>query len=376
MVKKTLIISAAVFFLLLTIFLVRRFFFSSESDLKQQSEVSQETKTETKKDDVAVNDRLIKLISGRVVSPVLANDGGKIIYYQDQKILTVSLDGKTKNSLGGYPFTAVEELTWSVNQKQAIVKSGQDFYLYSLDTDQAVKTKDGADNIVWSGDDRFFYKYYDPKDNTRSLNLSDKDGSNWKVIVPKLNLSYKKITLSVQPKTAKKCFFPFPDGKNQSQLECLEGEERKVIYQGNFGASYLWSPDGEKLLVSAVQTQGGNRVLLGVMNSQGGQYQGLNFPTTVEKCVWGNNSKDIYCAMLGPAPEQAVLPNDWQVGKHEIKDLSFWKIDTENAKKTRILEAKELSEAINARRLFLDQQEDYLFFQNGENNDLYRLRLK
>ena len=150
----------------------------------------------------------------------------------------------------------------------------------------------------------------------------------------------------------------------------------RSVQEGNFGADYLWSPDGQKVLLSSVQTQGGNRMVLGVMNEQGGVYRGLDFPTTVQKCAWAKNSKDVYCAMMGSAPEQAILPNDWENEKFQWEDISFWRIDTETAKKSRILEAKDMTEAIDAKSVFLDDAEEFLFFQNRKNNSLYQIKLK
>ena len=117
-------------------------------------------------------------------------------------------------------------------------------------------------------------------------------------------------------------------------------------------------------------------MVLGTMNEQGGVFRGLDFPTTVQKCAWAKNSKEVYCAMMGPAPEQAILPNDWQNKKFQWEDISFWKIDVETAKKTRILEAKDMMQELDAENVFLDEAEEFLFFQNRKDDSLYRIKLK
>jgi len=355
--------------------MVNRGLFSFKSD--KSTEAVSGSSEQFSGEEAVQNQKMKLILEGPLVGAQTANAPGKIIFYQEQNFYTADFEGQSKNSIGGYFFNDLKKVHWASGQKEAIVQDQDDFYIYSLDSDSVEKTKSGADEIIWSGDGRLFYKYYDAATKTRSLNLSDKDGQNWKVLVGDLSDVYKETSLTIKPGTTQNCFFSLPDGKSQNKLECVNSSgERKTIHEGNFGADYLWSPDGQKALVSSVQTQGGNRMVLGVMNEQGGALQGLDFPTTVKKCAWAKNSKDVYCAMMGPAPEQAILPNDWRDKKFQWEDISFWKIDTDNAKKTRILEAKDMTQEVDVENIFLDETEEFLFFQNRKNDSLYRIKLK
>lgn len=374
MIKKILIISGTIFGILLLIFVFNQGFSKFKRNKSVEVVNNSPEQESTSKTD---QNQKMKLVIEGPLTGAEATTAGKIIFYKDQKFYTADFEGQSINSIGAYPFNNLKKIHWATGQKEAIVQDQDGFYIYSLDSDSAKKTKVGADEIVWASDGRLFYKYYNDATKVRSLNISDKDGENWKVLVDNLSGVYRETVLTVQPGTGQNCFFSFPDGKNQSKLECVNvSGDKKIVQEGNFGADYLWSPDGQKALLSSVQTQGGNRMVLGVMNEQGGVYRGLDFPTTVQKCAWAKNSKDVYCAMMGSAPEQAILPNDWENEKFQWEDISFWRIDTETAKKSRILEAKDMTEAIDAKSVFLDDAEEFLFFQNRKNNSLYQIKLK
>lgn len=374
MIKKILIISGTIFGILLLIFVFNQGFSKFKGNKSVEVVNNSPEQESTSKTD---QNQKMKLVIEGPLTGAEATTAGKIIFYKDQKFYTADFEGQSINSIGAYPFNNLKKIHWATGQKEAIVQDQDGFYIYSLDSDSAKKTKVGADEIIWASDGRLFYKYYNDATKVRSLNISDKDGENWKVLVDNLSGVYRETVLTVQPGTGQNCFFSFPDGKNQSKLECVNvSGDKKIVQEGNFGADYLWSPDGQKVLLSSVQTQGGNRMVLGVMNEQGGVYRGLDFPTTVQKCAWAKNSKDVYCAMMGSAPEQAILPNDWENEKFQWEDISFWRIDTETAKKSRILEAKDMTEAIDAKGVFLDDAEEFLFFQNRKNNSLYQIKLK
>ena len=137
---------------------------------------------------------------------------------------------------------------------------------------------------------------------------------------------------------------------------------------------YLWSPDSKKLLVSYAQKRAGNRLVLAVTNEGGGELKGLNFFTSVKKCVWSGDSEHVFCGGMTGLPSQAVLPNDWQDDKYYSSD-TFWKINTKNGEKARLLELEETPGELDGIDFFLDQNENFLFFTEKKSENLYRIAL-
>ncbi len=371
--KRIFIISGSIFGLLLIIFLAWKFVFSSKFNTQNEVEIiSSGFKTENN-----ANQKIKKIIDGPVVGATLKKNIDQIIFYQNKKFFTTDFEGTAKNPIGGYPFNRPEKISWSPDQKQAIVLDGKDFYLYQLNKDQAEKIKDGLDNAVWDETgDKIVYKYYNQDTQERSLNIADPDGSNWKVIQPELTLKdLRVISLSSR---REECFYPKPRAEISGQLDCVQLDKKnkiKTLYSGGYGASYLFSPKKNKILFSVTEQQGGNRSKIFVMNSAGEEIKNLNFPTLAEKCVWSATEEWIFCGMMNGVPKEAHLPDDWFDRRYDFAD-TFWKINVETGKKERLVENKEVKEVIDGKNFFLDKDERFLFLTNRLDDGLYRIKLK
>ena len=73
-------------------------------------------------------------------------------------------------------------------------------------------------------------------------------------------------------------------------------------------------------------------------------------------------------------PEGIVLPNDYFDRPIHTAD-SFWKMDVETGKRERIIEPENIPGDFDSIDLFLDPNEEFLFFTNRIDNKLYRIRL-
>lgn len=189
-------------------------------------------------------------------------------------------------------------------------------------------------------------------------------------------LPFKKVDILAIPKTSQACVFPHPDVAINQQFKCYDWRTNEEIfaYDGNFGADYKWSPNGKRLLVSNLQPGVRNRLIIGATNEQGSEFKGLGFSTTTKKCVWSDDNIHIYCSMMGGVNELTMLPNDWETEKFNSID-TFWKINTQDSKKERLIDAEKIPANIDAENLFLDSEERYLFFTDRKTGNLYRLSL-
>ncbi len=98
--------------------------------------------------------------------------------------------------------------------------------------------------------------------------------------------------------------------------------------------------------------------------------------TFAEKCVWSPTSKygTIYCAI----PIQNIQKNEpemWYQGITHYSDR-LWRFDVDNDFSQAITDPKkEFNLDIDAQKLFLSPNEDYLFFQNRNDLTLWALKL-
>lgn len=332
------------------------------------------------------SEKIILMTEEAVISPTLSADGKKIFYHaKNGGIFEIDLNGKNKKPLAETKLENLEDILWSPDKKTAIFKTKLDqdstFWLKNLEPleessslEEESQLKNNLDNVAWKGDSKkIFYKFFDPQTKERTLNISDPNGNNWEKIS---DVSHREMKISDIPQSGNISIWNQPNAFQETSLEIfsLISKEKTVIFKEKFGADYLWDPAGEKILVSHSDSKGGGKVQLATLNRNGGEYKNLGFPTLVSKCVWGKNGITAYCAMPSGIPESSILPNDYLEKKFNTID-TFWRINTQNGEKERIIEPAEIMEKLDAEKMFLNLEESFLFFVNRIDGKLYRLSI-
>ncbi len=136
-----------------------------------------------------------------------------------------------------------------------------------------------------------------------------------------------------------------------------------------FGLMSLWSPDGERALVSHTDL-GGEGLQFDVRNSLGAVLFTPPFQTFPEKCAWANAST-FYCASPEFIPAAIVLPDGYLRGEFNSTDRLF-RVDLTKKDVQEI----PLDESLDISSLAIAPREDYLFFVNRADGALWSLRLK
>lgn len=374
--KKTFFISLLIFFATLLFWGVYNLAFKKDTPDKTtpKSIIPEISLPKVEPEIAAVSDEA-------VLPPALTPDGDYIKYYSQKsgKVYQISLDGKEKTIISDQELSGINDTLWSPDKTKVITKfvksiNEVQFYYYDYTTRKGVGIKKNIDDVIWDyAGNKILYKYYSPDTKERSLNIADPDGTNWKKLA---DLTYRYVSIASVPKSGLVSFWNKPDSFMETTLETVSaiGGEKKTIYTGKFGADYLWSPDGNYLLVSHVSERSGENMQLGVMNYNGGEYKNLNAPTFVSKCAWAKNSQTVYCALPGSMPDAAILPNEYMEKKFFTAD-TFWKIDTQNGKMDRIVEPEKITGRFDATGLFLNSDESMLFFVNRTDGKLYRINL-
>ncbi|MBI2582763.1 hypothetical protein HYV98_00715, partial [Candidatus Azambacteria bacterium] len=97
-----------------------------------------------------------------------------------------------------------------------------------------------------------------------------------------------------------------------------------------------------------------------------------NFETIAEKCAWAKSGKTLYCAVPTSLPGERTYPDDLFKGVVATQDR-FFSYNRETGQEAFFYEP---TEAIDATQLFLDPDEQYLYFTNKAGGHLWRLRLQ
>ncbi len=338
-----------------------------------------ETQENPLTNDPPASSSIVSPINESILGAGVAPDGA-IVYYSldDRSLKKASPEGKDKSILlSNLPGTPVQ-IVWSPKKDKALLFLKQEsggvlWHFADLTTKTLVPLKPEMSRMVWNNlGDKIFYQYTDPTNGSRTLDVANPDGTDWKSITTLKNDSF----ISAIPKSTAISFWNKPNALEKTSFESvsLTGENRKILLAEKYGADYLWSPNGEQVLVSNSAEKGGNMILLSQMNSSGGELQSLSIPTLVSKAVWSKDSNILYYALPGSIPENSMLPNDYFEKPLATKD-TFWKVDIATGKQTRLVDLKDITANLDSTDFFLSQNEDSLFFTERMTHRLYRIDL-
>lgn len=381
--KQKMVIAGLIGVFILAMVMIGVMFLGGKKNKKQVVNNETPTQVNTKKSDDGniqrqteknENKKFLKLATNDIYGLKMKEETNQVMFYQQQKILSASPFDGQKHAVENYPFGKVTEFLWSVNSAKAIVKDSGDYYVYDINSNLTNKFRYKIDNAIWNEDgDKVIYKFYNPESNQRKIMIADTTGENRETIVNKV--AYRQINMNLWPGNEGVCYFPRPDARVKGKLFCSAPKTKnKKEYGGQYGQDYLWSPNGSKILTSFTREKSGNKLVLGVMNKDGGEARGLAFATTVKKCVWSKNNVDVYCAALGGEPLAIMLPNAWREQIFNSMD-TFWKINTETGEKKRLVELSDIDFVVDSENLILDTEESFLFFIDRRSRDLWRLKL-
>ena len=324
--------------------------------------------------------KIYPLSDEAVISPAITDDGEKISYYTKAQgnVIKVSLNGEDKESVSKNNLSGLEKVFWSSDGSKVLARFNNngkiEYSSYDYNAKKGFKLSGGTEYAVWNNfSDQIVYKYLDAKTKKETLNTANYDGNNWKKIA---DVPISNAWLAPVPQSSFVSFWNNANSFDETSLNIVStlGGEIKKIFSGRYGVDYLWSPNGTKALLSYVDTKGGSKISLATINSNGGEFQDLNIPTFVSKCVWSKNGKFIYYTIPTFSSSGYVLPNDYQNGKIVTSDV-FWKVDIASGKSERIVETKDINKSYDATNLFLSPTEDILFFIDKTDGKLYGINL-
>lgn len=314
-----------------------------------------------------------------VLAPMIDMENSVIKYYAKStgKAYQIDFDGNNKKTLSNEALSGLTDAVWSPDGTKVITKFmlgvTTKFFYYDYSTGRGTPLKSNLDTVVWQNDNKIFYKYYDPKTQERTLNISDPDGANWNKIA---DLDYKRVSIAPVPRTGLVSFWNSPAAGLETAFESAPvlGGTATSLLKGSFGVDYLWNHDGSAVLFSRSNQKNGSQIQLGIMNDQGGEFKDLGISTFVSKSAWSTDGKTVYYALPESFPANVTLPDDYLSGKFQTDD-SFWKVDTSTGEKTQILDVDSAAAKIDATDLFLNTDESMLFFVNKVDGKLYRINL-
>ena len=170
----------------------------------------------------------------------------------------------------------------------------------------------------------------------------------------------KMITLTTKPSYAAQGYMYAVDPNKKDFIKILGGIS---------GLTTLTSPNGKLVLYS------NSNLDLSVLDVDTKISRNLGVRTLPEKCVWSKASDFTYCAIPQDI-ENNQYPDSWYQGITSFSD-QIWQIDTNTGSTVMILDPSgiEGGEAVDAIKLSVDENQDYLFFVNKKDSYLWEFDL-
>lgn len=321
----------------------------------------------------------------RVFWPRLSADGKKLIYFQTNGNLFESdFSGKEINKISSLALTNLLKVIWPATSQEKVIaifnENGKTKkYFYDYKSGLSVALGDSIGWINWSPDaKKIVYQFRDFKTDKNTISISNPDGSGWQDIF-KTRLENLIVEWPIKEKISLRA--PV-SGLSQGLLYTLNpanGDFQKIL-SDFYGLNIKWSPDAKRILFSTTNADGQNLTLF-VGDELGQNRKDLKIATLIEKCLWSQDNRALFCAIPQKLSENAVWPDDYYKGKVPVSD-EFYKISLETGTQTKLSEQFNEREigydtqfSYDAQNLLLSPKEDYLFFVNRRNGLLYQVRL-
>ncbi|QQR77404.1 MAG: hypothetical protein IPJ67_04745 [Candidatus Moraniibacteriota bacterium] len=384
--KKFFIITAVLFGVLLLFFLIYNFLFRNnplDGKVPNVAVIPNEPSASPPKQSDAMKDQKIApLTDGEGIVPFFdAKDRAVFYLAPDEKALkeTFLATGLPKTVVN-FPFIP-KDIVWSPDGGKALVKKNDTEWALFVRQNEGGSgesmvslLKPGIESPTWTSlGDRIVYKYFDATTKKRTLNIANPDGSDWGMIG---ETPFQFLEMRPVPKSSMVAVWNRGNAFERTSLKALPivGGDMREIFSANYGADYLFAPNGTRILVSNSIEKGSSSISLALLNDQGGEYTNLFVPSLVGKAVWSKNSRFVYYALPGSIPAGSILPNDYY-RKPILTMDTFWKVDVETGEKSRVVDPNDIDQSYDAENLVLDADETMLFFHNRHDGKIYRINL-
>ena len=312
-----------------------------------------------------------KLSTEQVVSPTLFFNGGGVTYFTTDGLLMLA-DLNTENGVT----QLVKKRNLNIKQKSNISKilwpkKGDDFIAEFSSNGKKTwsyfnsKIGDYVDfptqiiSVNWAPEgDKIFYIWSENSKST--LNISNPDLKNWKKIS---DMWESDNDISVSHDGLNIVFYSTKNTLeiNKIKLTTPDAKLWKDLVKEGYNSGALWSPDSQKFLF---QKKDKNNLAQQIWyyDILSGESRNLGLFTTITKVVWGGDSKTIF----------GSVPKSNTSGNGSVTEDVFVRLDTQNYEKK---EFKNDSYKIDGHDLFLNLNNNILFFKNNQDNLLYSLKL-
>lgn len=319
--------------------------------------------------------RVFAISKEAVIGQAISADKAHLVYYlkSNGNVIQADLDGRNTKTISSYFISNISRIEWSPEKDKAAcsrIENNQEInYIYSYNEKKKYDLSSNLGNIRFSPNNKKIAYNFINSAGENSISIADSDGANWNAIL-NTRLSNPEIQWIDSLKIA---IYEHPSYKKSSSILIVDTSDSHLdrILSGKYGLAAKFSPDGKKLVYSAVNSEG-KELKMAIYNISESKEQKIETKTFAEKCAWSVNNRHIFCSVPQNMPYDN-LPDQFYSSKFSSKDILI-KIDSQTGEEEVIL-PKIDSLNIDARELFLSPTEDRIYFINHIDEKLYGVSL-
>jgi len=321
--------------------------------------------------------KLKQLTQKEVVSPAISEEKNTIKYIikDGGNLYQTDLNGENSQEIKFVPLSGLIKTLWSKDQQKFINiyqdQFGTKRFFYDIAAQHTAPLNTSITWLDYSKDqDKIAYHYLDPTSGLNSIATANPDGTFAKTIV---NTRLRDVRLSWVSED-KIVVSTAPSGISPNILYSVDLNKPKFekILDNIYGMTSLWAQNGSMFLFSQTNDKGGDLKLMS-SNASGLNIQNTGLKTLPEKCVFSDDSINVYCAEPQNIPDSAIMPDDYYKRTLSLND-KIWKINLRTNKKDLLYEFN-VGKDFDVGDMYVTKDGKYIYFINRNEGFLYRLEL-
>ena len=315
------------------------------------------------------------LTDGAVTSPTLSTNGGVQYYNQnDGRFYTIDKNGQAV-TLSDKVFYNVEAVVWAPDKDKAIIKypDGKKI-LYNFSTQKQVSLPSYWDDFSFSpSSNQIVSKSFGLDPENRYLIVSNDDGSQVKAL-ENIGTNDKTVYPNWSPNNQIVAMYTKGVDFNRQEVYFVglnEENFKSTVIEGR-GFEGQWSTTGDRLLYSVYNTDNNLNPKLWIVDAAGDTIsqnrQSLSLNTWASKCTFASNT-EVYCAVPESLEKGAGLFPELA---DKTKD-NLYRINLETGTQELIAVP---NGTYNISQILVPENNDYLYFTDKKNNQIYQIQLR
>ncbi|PJE58299.1 MAG: hypothetical protein COU81_01425 [Candidatus Portnoybacteria bacterium CG10_big_fil_rev_8_21_14_0_10_36_7] len=323
------------------------------------------------------NQKTNYLSHGPAIAPYIYSDGTvKYLTKSGGNLFQSNLLGNNIAKISNASLNDLTTATWSYNGQKIIATFSERRdsikYLFNYDTGETMPFSNNISKITFSPNtDKIAYLTYDKINKSGGIFIANSDLSNAKKIFDTTITDWQ----IAWPAKDIIIIITSPSGLAQGAVYGINTQtgDYQILLSDLYGLNTTLSPDGARLIYSYTDAQGKNLKTYS-MNIDGSNKYALPFSTISDKCIFSQDTRNIFCAVIKDIPPDSLLPDDYYQDAFKSRD-DFVEYDLIKKESSRILFADDYTTNFDASNLLLTPEEDYLIFINRQDGLLYSLKL-